>query len=171
MGPMSPFTIRPSAADEVEAVLRMKNLAWRQTYAGKLSDAVFDRLDAELPAQAVALQDSILQGAQPPRVATDASGHIVGVAAGGPARGDNPPTEVELYMVYVLTEAHGMGVGHQLVSGAIGSAPAFVWVLESNARAIAFYRKLGFTPDGTAEPLSAQWNHQRELRMVRATTP
>lgn len=80
MTTMSPFTIRPGAADEVEAVLRMKNLAWR-------------------------------------------------------------------------------------------AAPAFVWVLESNARAIAFCRKFGFTPDGTAEPLSAQWNHQRELRMVRAVTP
>lgn len=142
MTTMSPFTIRPSASDEVEAMLRMKNLAWRQTYTGQLSDAAFDRLDAELPAQAAHWQDSIRQGAQPPLVATDARGDIVGVAAGGPARGDNPPAEVELYMVYVLAEAHGTGLGQQLVSGAIGAAPAFVWVLESNARAIAFYRKL-----------------------------
>lgn len=171
MTTMSSFTIRPGAADEVEAVLRMKNLAWRQTYTGQLSDAAFDRLDAELPARVANWQDSIRQGTQPPLVAADARGQIIGVAAGGPARGDNPPAEVELYMVYVLAEAHGSGVGQQLVSAAIGVAPAFVWVLESNARAIAFYRKLGFTPDGTAEPLSAQWNHQREMRMVRAVTP
>lgn len=145
----------------------MKNQAWREAYAGQLSDEVLDGLDADLAEQAAVWQEGIQNGIEPPLIATDPAGRIVGVAAGGPARGENPPTETELYMVYVLAEAYGSGLGRELATAAVGGAPSFVWVLESNARAIAFYRKLGFEQDGACARLSDRWNNLAEIRMVR----
>lgn len=167
MAPMPTFTIRPCVPAGVETVLRMKNLAWRQTYAGQLSDEVFEQLDADVVAHAASWAEAIGNGEAPPLVGTDSAGRVIGVAAGGPARGDRPPAATELYMVYVLAEAYGSGLGRSLVDAAIGTNPSFVWVLESNARAVAFYRKLGFEPDGAREQLSPRWNHQAEIRMVR----
>lgn len=164
---MPTFTIRPCAPAEVETVLRMKNLAWRQTYAGQLHDEVFEKLEADVASHAAAWQEGIGNGDAPPLIGSDTSGRVIGVAAGGPARGDHPPAPTELYMVYVLAEAYGSGLGRLLVDAAIGSDPAFVWVLEANARAVAFYRKLGFEPDGVREQLSPRWNNQAEVRMVR----
>ncbi|MHA7275418.1 GNAT family N-acetyltransferase [Arthrobacter sp. Hz1] len=86
---------------------------------------------------------------------------------GGPAGPPPPPPATELYMVYVLAEAYGSGLGRLLVHAAIGTSSSFVWVLETNARATAFYRKLGFEPDGARERLSTGWNDQTEIRMVR----
>lgn len=164
---MSLFTIRHIVAGETEAALRMKNQAWREAYTGKLSHAVLDGLDAGVQAQARAWEQGYRNGIPSPVVAIDPADRIVGIAAGGPARGDNPPVYTELHMVYVLAEAYGTGLGRQLVERAIGEAPALLWVLEDNPRAVAFYRKLGFEPDGAREQLSENWNNLTEIRMVR----
>ncbi len=165
-------TIRPLRIDELEAALRMKNEGWRQAYEGRLESGVLAGLDDTVEAQAEAwrmgfdTQDSV------PFVAVDELGKIVGIAAGGDARGESPPAAVELFMLYVLKQYYGTGLGRALADAAIGDAAACVWVLEGNERAIAFYRKLGFTPDGEREQLSERWNGLYEIRLVRsAQTP
>jgi ribosomal protein S18 acetylase RimI-like enzyme len=47
----------------------------------------------------------------------------------------------ELYRIYTLSRTHGSGLGTQLMQAAIGGTPAYLWVLEDNPRARAFYRK------------------------------
>lgn len=61
------------------------------------------------------------------------------------------------------TEVHGRGVGHALLHEAIGTAPAYLWVLDGNDRAIRFYERQGFRLDGATktEPVGV------EHRMVR----
>lgn len=59
---------------------------------------------------------------------------------------------LEIERIYVLKEYHGRGVAQQLYEVALQTAKdlhkTHVWlgVWEENYRAIAFYRKLGFTP-------------------------
>ncbi|WP_162150483.1 GNAT family N-acetyltransferase [Arthrobacter sp. H5] len=163
--------IRPVADDEFEAALRMKNAAWREAYAGQLSGEVLAGLDQRVDEQASWWREEVERGIAPPLVAVDPAGRIVGIAAGGPARGDYPPVGTELHMVYVLAEAYGTGLARALVERSIGHAAALVWVLETNPRAVAFYRKLGFEPDGAREPLSERWNNCAEIRMVRGPQP
>lgn len=161
-------TIRPLRSDELEAALRMKNQGWRQAYRGRLNAEVLDHLDEGIESVAEAWRLGFDAGGEVPLVAVDDDARIVGIAAGGAARGENPPTAVELSMLYVLEEYYGTGLGRALTDAAIGDSAACVWVLEGNERAIAFYRKLGFEPDGTAEQLSERWNGLNEIRMVRS---
>ena len=160
-------TIRPLLIDELEAALRMKNQGWRQAYRGKLGAETLDSLDEGVDAHAEAWRMGFDSQDSVPFVAVDEHGGIVGIAAGGAARGEDPPTAVELFMLYVLEEYYGTGLGRALTDAAIGDAAATVWVLEGNERAIAFYRKLGFAPDGEWEQLSDQWSGLNEIRMVR----
>ena len=161
-------TIRPLHIDELVAALRMKNEGWRQAYRGRLGAEVLAGLDDTVEAQAEAWRMGFDSQDSVPFVAVDDQGCIVGIAAGGEARGEDPPADVELFMLYVLEEYYGTGLGRDLAEAAIGDAAACVWVLEGNERAIAFYRKLGFTPDGAKEQLSERWNGLHEVRMVRS---
>lgn len=160
-------TIRPLRSGELVAALRMKNQGWRQAYRGRLGEEVLGALDEGVEAQAEAWSLGFDSQEDVPFVAVDDRGEIVGIAAGGAARGDDAPAAVELFMLYVLEEYYGTGLGQALVQATIGSAAACVWVLEGNERAIGFYRKLGFVPDGEREQLSERWNGLHEIRMVR----
>ena len=55
---------------------------------------------------------------------------------------------LELYAINVLRRAHGTGLADELMAHAIGDRPAYLWVLDRNDRAIAFYRRHGFTDEG-----------------------
>ncbi|MDY4036396.1 MAG: GNAT family N-acetyltransferase [Candidatus Pseudoscilispira sp.] len=57
--------------------------------------------------------------------------------------------------LYLLPECWGKGCGKLLLSAVVeqlepmGYRNRFLWVLESNQRARAFYERMGFQPDGT----------------------
>lgn len=93
------------------------------------------------------------------------TGRIAGFCAVGGARDDDAPVPQELGVVNVLRDFHGTGVAQQLVDATLGDRPAYLWVVRENLRAQAFYRKLGFAPDGGTkrdETLECD-----EIRMVR----
>jgi ribosomal protein S18 acetylase RimI-like enzyme len=53
---------------------------------------------------------------------------------------------------------------------ALGNEAASLWVAADNSRAIGFYRRFGFEPDG-AEDVLAEWENLREIRMARPAQP
>jgi diamine N-acetyltransferase len=65
------------------------------------------------------------------------------------------PRPIELHRFYVDRPAHGKGIAHQLMSAVHSVARSFggthLWlgVWERNPRAIAFYKKVGFTDCGS----------------------
>ncbi|QDP96831.1 GNAT family N-acetyltransferase [Microlunatus elymi] len=79
------------------------------------------------------------------------------------ARRESRPERIARWALYVRAEVYGRGVGHALLNQAIGSAAAYLWVLDGNTRAIRFYRRQGFQFDGRSktEPVGG------ERRMVR----
>ena len=50
-GSVEDVTVRPATADDLPAVLTLKNASWRETYAHVLDAALLDRLDARLDEQ------------------------------------------------------------------------------------------------------------------------
>jgi ribosomal protein S18 acetylase RimI-like enzyme len=84
-------------------------------------------------------------------VARDEEG-IVGMVTSGPSRDDDPPVDLELYAINVLRRAHGTGLADELMARAVGDRPAYLWVLEGNDRAIAFYHRHGFIDEGGRKP-------------------
>lgn len=91
-------------------------------------------------------------------VLAESPGGLVGFAQ--VRRGDAPPCvegedAVEVYRFYVDRGAHGTGLAARLMDGAkaaardLGGRHLWLGVWERNPRAIAFYRKSGFSDAGT----------------------
>lgn len=150
---------------------------WRETYAGMLAQSYLDGMQLAPRAERwrdwirlARQQDGAPRGQGEPlsrlRIARHLpSGRIAGFCRVGPARDDGPPLPQELIALNVLAEFHGTGVARQLVDATLGERSAYLWVVRQNARAIAFYRKLGFAADGVSkrdDTLQCD-----EIRMVR----
>lgn len=69
-------------------------------------------------------------------------------------------------MLNVLAAHHGTGLADLLLAELVGERAAYLWVLDGNARAQAFYRRHGFAVDGATKPHPPTGT--TELRMVRA---
>lgn len=153
--------IGPGDADEVASVhVRV----WQQAYAGLMPHDYLATLDP------VAFADrwrerlgSPVEGVRSWLV-RDEDG-IVGIATSGPARDPEAPADWQLYAINVLARGHGTGIAQALVTEAIGDRAAYLWVVEGNERAIAFYRKLGFELDGVRDELPE--TETPEVRMSR----
>lgn len=95
---------------------------------------------------------------------------VIGVANAGNAIGPvlnmAPARSLHLFSIYFLAAAHGTGAGQALHDAVVGNAPAQLWVLRGNARAIAFYTRNGFAFDGI-EYTDPRDPNLVELRMVR----
>jgi GNAT superfamily N-acetyltransferase len=86
-------------------------------------------------------------------------GRVVGFASTGLNRdedlGDDPPPEV--FAIYLVPDLWGRGIGRELESRALedlagrGFKHVVMWVLEGNERAVRFYAKSGWQPDGARE--------------------
>ena len=56
--------------------------------------------------------------------------------------------------------------GKPCFDGVVAGRPCSLWVAEGNARALAFYRRQGFQPDGTRKTVT-EWEGLVTIRMVR----
>lgn len=164
---LAPLTVADAATLAV-----LQNRLWRETYAGLIPAEVLAERDDERNIARWQERARVHEerGTSPEGaltlVAHDRAGAPIGWASVGPPRDASPPTPTELWSLYVAPEHHGRGVAQALVAAALpASGAAHLWVFMGNERAIAFYRKLGFRPDGTVAhdaPMRVD-----ELRMVR----
>ncbi|WP_258061114.1 N-acetyltransferase [Arthrobacter sp. 4R501] len=67
----------------------------------------------------------------------------------------------------LLASQQGLGLGRRLLEAALGNNAASLWVAAGSARAIGFYERLGFVPDG-AEDRVPDWEDLREIRLIRS---
>lgn len=161
------FTLRRATADDAETMVRMHIRSWRESYSGLLPEDFFAEREAAIDAH-IERQRASNAGPVVPLLAYDPDGGLVGIAAAGPARDKDAPCGLELYMLYTLRRVYGTGVGQALVDSLLGRDAAYLWVLEGNPRAQAFYRRNGFERDGKRQLLPPVWYELPEIRMVRA---
>ena len=142
-------------AAELPAVAWVRVASWRAGYAGLVPDSELaaigepDRLDLWVERMATSTEVSTLVALL--------DGEVIGFAAYGAERSDLAPAvpgRGEVYALYVHPDRWGTGAGHALMTsaraalGARGYDAASVWVLEGNARGIAFYERQGFRATG-----------------------
>ena len=76
----------------------------------------------------------------------------------------------EIIALYVLKDYYGKGIAQKLMKEALSTlekfSEIFLWVLNENKRAIAFYQKMGFTFDDQEKILDLG-KPITEIRMVR----
>lgn len=169
------FSIRRAVPDDAEDFVSVHLQSWRESYAHVLGEDVFQRREADRAAVVEHRRAALAVQAADPGIETwlahAGDGRLLGFASAGPARDEDLAAEVplELWSIYILAEAYGTGVGQALLERAVGSLPAYVWVLQDNGRAQAFYRRNGFAADGSSKDLPQVWagTGMAEIRMVR----
>ena len=151
--PGAGYEIRDARLPDAHGIAEVQVESWRGAYAGLLPDGVLARLS-------VADRErfwSELLAAPPPRtvmvVATSADG-IVGFAGAGAARHEPAePTLGQLYTIYVRPTEWAHGIGSRLQDAIMDRLRGFgferlvLWVLETNSRALRFYRRSGWVDD------------------------
>ena len=142
-------------AAERPAVAWVRVASWRAGYAGLVPDSELaaigepDRLALWVERMATSTEVSTLVALL--------DGEVIGFAAYGAERSDLAPAVAgrgEVFALYVHPDRWGTGAGHALMTsaraalGARGYDAVSVWVLEGNARGIAFYERQGFRATG-----------------------
>ena len=158
---MSQPLIRSATLDDARAIAEVHVASWRGAYADLIDlDNVADSMDVEARELSWARR-ILLVGAEGYRTwVAEIDGAVVGFSFTQPTEDEdlNPLEIAELVALYLAPESFGAGIGKALLARAVagmrsqGFLQATLWVLEDNARAIHFYRREGWRPDGTRSP-------------------
>ncbi|WCM88272.1 GNAT family N-acetyltransferase [Acidovorax sp. NCPPB 3576] len=139
-------TARPADAPAIAA---LHTASWRFAYQGALSEQY---LATHVETDRLALWTQRLQSPQPPagqHVIVAAEGdRLLGFVCAYP--GEDPVWGSLLDNIHVSAQAHGMGIGAQLLAAvadhctaACAEAGLYLWVLQSNLQAQRFYAAHG----------------------------
>ncbi len=136
--------------------------SWHEAYPGLVDQGYLDNLTLEKC-------EKIAYGWTDGLIVAKDNGRVIGFVGFGD-RGDEAPDTGEIFALYVLSEYHGKGVAQQLMKAGLDQLNSYpkicLWVLKDNKRAIRFYQKCGFVPDG--EELVSSNIGATEIRMVLA---
>ena len=144
--------IRPATPDDVEGIGRVHALSRQAAYVGLLPADALALVTPERQAEVWRGRFEAMPDPHAVYVATDdglVQGFTVGEAHGRTGL---------LVALHALPAQHGTGVGQRLHDrfladlGAWGCTLAELWVLQGNERAQSFYRRNGWTHDGTTKP-------------------
>lgn len=155
-------TIRAATVDDARSIAEVQLASWKAAYADILDlDNLSQRID-DVDAREKAWRDRI------PRVSDEGfrtwvaelDGGVCGYSFTRPTEDDdlNPLEIAELLALYLHPDYFGQGIGKVLLDRAVagirnqGFLQATLWVLEENVRAIHFYRREGWKPDGKRAP-------------------
>lgn len=139
------IAFRKAALSDAEAIGNVHYQGWMETYTGLIDPNYLSRRSPEQSA-AMARKDQCRN-----RIVAIVDGTIVGFCGyGAPRDAGIPEGWGELQGIYILQSYQGLGLGRGLMERAaaelkaMGYHAAFLWVLDSNQKAIGFYEKLGW---------------------------
>jgi GNAT superfamily N-acetyltransferase len=161
---------------DAAAIATIHIRSWQDAYRGIVPDEYLDALDI---GERTHVWASVLnQTAEGFHGSTSIVALVDGVVAGfatvGGLRGADPADNAgEIYSIYASPSVWGIGVGRALINAAVaqleqrGHQGLFLWVLEANARARAFYERQGWNHDGEAQTIEVGGRPLSELRYAR----
>lgn len=160
---------RPTRGDTVPFSTLHAHI-WRSTYRGLMADEVVDALE---PSSFAATWLAVGSGYDEGTIPDDGRGFWVATLADEPVgfiffgdgRDEDRPVRRQLYSLNVHPDHHGVGIAQRLLDEGLGAGPAYLWVAQGNGRAVRFYERNGFVPDGTQS--TDRHDGAVEVRMVR----
>ncbi|TQK69361.1 GNAT family N-acetyltransferase [Nocardioides sp. SLBN-35] len=164
MPDLSGVVLRPLSTDDAPAMARLHVAVWDEAYAGLVPESILAERRADLDGRTERWRRTAATSPAATTVAVH-DGELVGFVSVGPGRDADLDLAEELWALYVRAAWWGHGLGHRMLAATLADRPAYLWVLAGNDRALAFYRRQGFAPDGVErhEP------EGRELRLVRGS--
>lgn len=143
--------IRPATVLDVPALAFVHHTAWQETYTGLIDQTFLDARTVERSAKN-------MEKAWPEINVAVCDGRVIGLCGCSASRdADTPPDTGEIQGIYLLRDFQHLGLGRALMEDALrrlqesGYRKVTLWVLDSNAKAIRFYEKAGFSPDGAVK--------------------
>lgn len=140
---------------DVPAVARIHVDGWRAAYSDILPA---DYLAAISVDEREVMWTRTVERGHPELLVARDGDTVLGWVLIGKSRDDNaPPTEAELWAIYVAPGRWSRGIGRQLwarareLLSAQGYSTCSLWVFPENEQAIRFYRSAGFVADDHAE--------------------
>lgn len=167
--------VRSPLEADAHAWARFLAVEQARTYAGLMPSWFGESQLARVPEAALALARRIAAPEGWRGVLAERDGEIVGVAAAGPAPAAwevelglvPPPAEVQLDKIYVSPTEHGTGLADRLMAAVLDPGPAYLWLIDGNDRAHAFYARRGFTSLDEHVLAGESWGHVPMHRMLR----
>ncbi|OCL33757.1 hypothetical protein BCR15_03700 [Tessaracoccus lapidicaptus] len=171
---VAPVISAPEPAD-AEAWFDFIVAQQAETYAGIVPDDFVARQSVYRQEWVPGLAASFAAPGSAWRVVAKLDGAIVGAASvvDGPqdweiGAGLVPaPAGRELERLYVAPEWHGRGLGAQLLELVDDGRDLYLWLIDGNERARAFYRRRGFVDLPESLRTSESWGGVAMHRMVR----
>lgn len=149
--------------------------SWQAAYRGLMPQKVLD--DLSIPQRESGWHEYLHDPERVSRtLVAERDGEIVGWAGFGDARESDAPGSGELWGIYALPSAWSSGVGHALLETVeqkladAGHSTVYLWVLDGNERAAAFYTKHGWIDDGgtkVEERPGLILNERRHVKTLR----
>lgn len=162
-------TVRSARLEDAIALARVHVDTWRSTYRGIVPDPYLDALRYEQRAERwTQILSSPINGVA--NFVVELQGDVVGFASGGPSRGEDAPTDGELWAVYLLKEHQGKGIGRQLFQAVVNHLllqerrSMMLWVLVDNPSR-RFYDKMGGRP-ADVQPIEIGGIPVQEVRYI-----
>lgn len=139
---------------DAAGIARVSVDTWRATYQGIMPDAVLEGLSYKTREERAAAYLTESSPGSVHLVAEDQKSGIVAFVDGGPERSGAYPYDAEIYAIYVLPHAQGMGLGKRLLPAATdllhqhGFESLIIWAAAANP-ARSFYDACGGRPVDT----------------------
>jgi GNAT superfamily N-acetyltransferase len=139
--------ISSASYEDLPEVARIHVAAWKQAYVGQLPQVHLANLD--VADRLRRWREQFSNHAVSRLVVASVNNKMAGFICFGPARDEERADWGEIYAIYVLEPYWGNGLGYQLYRAARaelksnGFPTAYLWVLDTNRRAIAAYERWG----------------------------
>lgn len=163
---MTDIVVRKPVPEEAARIADLHQVTWEETYQGKLPPTAWGpaahKRRTQMWEQITSDDDTSKRFA-----VVELDGKLVGFAGAGPAREADAPRDHELWFIYLLESAQGTGAGQALFNEVVGDRPCYLWVIDDNPRADAFYTRNGFAADGARQSVGIEDSEAEEVRMVR----
>ena len=157
--------VRPALATDAAGIAAVHLQSWRETYVEQLPAST---LAALAESEFTERWAGILRGGDTAVWVAVLGPTVIGWASTGTGRDSERPHELELEGIYVVASHHGAGAGQLLIDAAIGQHDAYLWMAVGNERALAFYRRNGFAPDGTVSTKELRGTPVEVMRLTRS---
>lgn len=164
--------LREPTLEDAAELGRVHQLCWVETYEALVPPEFWEH---STEARRIGMWERMLRrnAGDLRLVLAEEDGSIVGLAAAGPVLtrehpGHEPAEAREVQMLYLLRSHHGSGIGQQLLDAILRpDEGAQLWVAEQNERAVAFYLRNSFSPDGVRDEEAHRGTDLTAIRLVR----
>ncbi len=142
------YAISPAGPGDAGDLARVHVTSWRETYPGILPPAALARMSVAAHARRFRHELTAAKAGQVTLIAEGAEG-AVGYASGAVLAGDGRAADAEVFTLYVLRAAQGLGFGRALLKAqarvfrAEGARSLMLFVLSGNEKARSFYERMG----------------------------